>query len=51
MFLSAFEIADRIIVLHEGEMVGDFENTQQNIPQIVSRFSGQMTTSKYYGTG
>ena len=48
---EAFEIADRIVVLHEGEMVGDFENTQQNIPQIVSRFSGQVTTNEQYGTG
>lgn len=48
---EAFEIADRIVVLHEGEMVGDFENTHDNIPQIVSRFSGQVTTNEQYRTG
>ncbi len=46
---EALEIADRIVVLHEGELVGDFENTQQNVPQIVSCFSGQAATQKHHG--
>ena len=41
---EALEIADRIIVLHEGDYVGDFENTIENLSQIVSRYSGKIET-------
>ena len=44
---EALEIADRIVVLHEGELVGDFENTQQNVLKIVSCFSGQAAMPKH----
>ena len=48
---EALEIADRVVVLYEGELVGDFENTQQNVPQIVSCFSGQAATQKHHRAG
>ena len=41
---EALEIADRIVVLHEGDYVGDFENTVENLSQIVSRYSGRTET-------
>ena len=41
---EALEIADRVVVLHEGDNVGDFENTVENLSQIVSRYSGQNET-------
>lgn len=44
---EALEIADRIVVLHEGDLVGDFENTQQNVLKIVSCFSGQAAMPKH----
>lgn len=40
---EAIEIADRIIVLHEGNKVGDYTNEAKNIDQIVSLFSGTKT--------
>ena len=49
---EALEIADRVIVLHEGNLVGEFENESKNIPEIVSSFSGRSVNlnSSSYGT-
>lgn len=44
---EALEIADRILVLHEQSIVGDYLNTDLDITEVVSRFSGQ-TTSEHY---
>jgi simple sugar transport system ATP-binding protein len=48
---EAREIADRIIVLHEGDMVGDFENNSTNVPEIVLRFSGQIKAEDHAKNG
>ncbi len=49
---EALEIADRVIVLHEGNLVGDYQNKSKNIPKIVSSFSGSANNldSANYGT-
>jgi simple sugar transport system ATP-binding protein len=49
---EALEIADRVIVLHEGNLVGEFENESKNVPEIVSSFSGRSVNliSSSYGT-
>ena len=49
---EALEIADRVIVLHEGNLVGEYQNKSQNIPEIVSSFSGSAykQDSSNYGT-
>ena len=49
---EALEIADRVIVLHEGNLVGEYQNNSKNIPEIVSSFSGSAykQDSSNYGT-
>ena len=49
---EALEIADRVIVLHEGNLVGEYQNKSENIPEIVSSFSGSAykQDSSNYGT-
>ena len=49
---EALEIADRVIVLHEGNLVGEYQNKSKNIPEIVSSFSGSAykQDSSNYGT-
>ena len=49
---EALEIADRVIVLHEGNLVGEYQNKRKNIPEIVSSFSGSAYNqgSSNYGT-
>ena len=49
---EALEIADRVIVLHEGNLVGEFQNESKNVPEIVSSFSGSTykQDSPNYGT-
>ena len=49
---EALEIADRVIVLHEGNLVGEFQNESKNVPEIVSSFSGSTykQDSSNYGT-
>ena len=49
---QALEIADRVIVLHEGNLVGEYQNNSKNIPEIVSSFSGSAykQDSSNYGT-
>ena len=39
---EALEIADKIMILHEGSLVGKFENNAKNIPSILSLYSGQI---------
>ena len=39
---EALEIADKIVILHEGSLVGKFENNAKNIPSILSLYSGQI---------
>ncbi|GIR85863.1 MAG: hypothetical protein CM15mP85_24870 [Rhodobacterales bacterium] len=50
--IKALEIADRVIVLHEGNLVGEYQNKSKNIPEIVSNFSGSAykQDSSNYGT-
>ena len=49
---EALEIADRVIVLHEGNLVGEYQNKRKNISEIVSSFSGSAYSqdSSNYGT-
>jgi simple sugar transport system ATP-binding protein len=49
---EALEIADRVIVLHEGNLVGEYKNKSKNIPEIISSFSGSTykQDSSNYGT-
>ena len=49
---EALEIADRVIVLHEGNLVGEYQNKSKNIPEIISSFSGNTykQDSPNYGT-
>ena len=49
---EALEIADRVIVLHEGNLVGEYQNKSENIQEIVSSFSGSAykQDSSNYGT-
>ena len=49
---EALEIADRVIVLHEGNLVGEYQNKSKNISEIVSSFSGSAykQDSSNYGT-
>ena len=49
---EALEIADRVIVLHEGNLVGEYQNKRKNISEIVSSFSGSAYNldSSNYGT-
>ena len=39
---EALEIADKIVVLYEGSFVGKFENKVENIPSILSLYSGRV---------
>ena len=38
---EAVEIADKIVVLHEGSYSGTFENKENNIADILSLYSGK----------
>ncbi|NDH00482.1 MAG: hypothetical protein EBY43_05280, partial [Opitutae bacterium] len=38
---EAVEIADKIVVLHEGSYAGIFENKENNIADILSLYSGK----------
>ena len=38
---EAVEIADKIVVLHEGSYAGIFENKESNIVDILSLYSGK----------
>ena len=40
---EAVEIADKIVVLHEGSYAGIFENKESNILDILSLYSGKST--------
>ena len=40
---EAVEIADKIVVLHEGSYAGIFENKESNIVDILSLYSGKST--------
>ena len=42
---EAVEIADKIVVLHEGSFVGSFENKETNIVDILSLYSGKLTNA------
>lgn len=42
---EALEIADRIIVLHEGEVVGEHTNAGVDVGQITAQVSGQRVTA------
>jgi simple sugar transport system ATP-binding protein len=49
---EALEIADRVIVLYEGNLVGEYQNKSKNVSEIVSSFSGSAykQDSSNYGT-
>ena len=44
--------SDGLIVLHEGNLVGEYQNKSKNIPEIISSFSGNTykQDSPNYGT-
>jgi simple sugar transport system ATP-binding protein len=42
---EALEIADRIIVLHESQIVGEHDNTNINLNTLIAQVSGAMTNA------